>query len=173
MTRMKPDDVQNFLSQQISEFKRKALLVLKEEAVRSVRRNFEAGGRPQWIRSKKKGKLKGTKTLIVSGTLMNVSTQSNEAELSVTVSTDPRASAYAKIQNEGGTINMPARQMKLRKKKYKNGSTRTVFASTKHKKITMETTSKPTTIKIPARPFLVIPQEDIDRMRQKISQIKV
>lgn len=170
---MKPDEVQNFLNGKISEFKRKALNVIKEEAPRSIRKNFEQGGRPEWKPSQKKGKLKGTKTLIVSRTLMSVSAKANKAESSVTVSTNPRAGKYAKIQNEGGTINVPAKPLKFRQKKYKDGRTRTVFASKKHKKIVKETTSKPYKITIPKREFMNIPDADLNGIVSKINQIKL
>jgi phage gpG-like protein len=163
---MKPEEVRNFLTQQIAAIKRKALDIIAVEAQKSVKKNFEAGGRPKWKPSKKLRKHPGAKTLIVTGNLSNVSAVVSEAESSVTLTTNPLSRAYARIQQEGGTINHPAREMKFRR----NKTGRTVFASSNHKRITKTTTSKPYTITIPARPYMIIPKADLDAMIEKIKK---
>lgn len=163
-------DVKKYLTDQVKQRVQLALGVIETYAPKSIKKNFEVGGRPPWKPSKKSGKNKGTKTLVITGTLSNVSATRNEADLSVTLSVDPRARAYARIHQEGGTINMPARQLKFREKKYKSGQTRTVFASKKHKRIKMERTTKPYIIKMPPRPFMVIPDEDVGKIINEINK---
>lgn len=167
---MNVEDVKKYLTDQVKQRVQIALSVIETCAPKSIKKNFEAGGRPSWKPSKKRGKNKGTKTLVITGTLSNVSATRNDAGLSVTLSVDPRARAYARIHQEGGTIHMPARQLKFREKKYKSGQTRTVFASKKHKRIKMERTTKPYLIKMPARPYMVIPDEDVRAMVNEIER---
>ena len=149
-----------------------ALKVLAVEAERSIRKNFDEGGRPKWTPRKRISKRqKGTNILVISGAMKNViATAENDK---VVVRVNPLAREYAAIQNFGGVINMPARTIKFREKKNAGGK-RTVFASSRHKKITKQVTTKPYAIKIPARPFMVIPAEDYTRILNAIkSQIKL
>lgn len=144
----------------IDQIKRKALIVIEAEALKSVRTNFEQGGRPKWIPSKKSGKTKGTKTLVVSGNLSNIGSEVDFAGSKVTLMPNPLARVYARIQHEGGTISMKPRTMARRTKK----DGRSVFASKNRelkraKKIDVSF-SKAYTIEIPPRPYLVIPPED-------------
>lgn len=154
----------------IQQVKTTALNVLEIEGLRSVQKNFESGGRPKWIPSKKKGKLKGTKTLVVTGALREVSAVKDEAASSVTLITSPDSRAYARIQQEGGTINMPARTMARRTKK----DGRSVFASKnrqlKRAKKTDVSFAKAHTITIPPRPFLVIPPEDYPGLLEAVKR---
>ncbi len=137
---------------------------LETEAVKSVMRNFETGGRPdKWKQSKKSKKNAGTKTLVISGSMSQIQSQTEITSngLRVTLMPGPNAKAYARIQHEGGTINMPARTLRFKKSK-KTG--RDVFASRLHKRISKETVTKPYKIIITARPYLVIPDEDFPRI---------
>lgn len=148
-----------------SGIKAQALAVIKTEAVKSVLKNFEMGGRPKWEPSVKKGKLKGTKTLVVTGKLSNVS-----AEIAgdmVILKTAPEARAYAKIHQEGGTIEMPSREVRHRKVTAGRNKGKTVFASSRSKKAKPSMT-KPYKINIPARPYLVIPPEDIPKILKAV-----
>lgn len=154
------NEIENNLNRAIQQLKSTALKVLEIEGLRSVQKNFESGGRPKWVPSKKKGKLKGTKTLVVTGALREVSAVKDEVASSVTLITSPDSRAYARIQQEGGTINMKPRTMARRTKK----DGRSVFASKNRelkraKKIDVSF-SKAYTIEIPPRPYLVIPPED-------------
>lgn len=153
-------EIQSKLNSVIQDIRIKGLKAIEIEAVRSIQKNFEVGGRPAWIPSKKKGKLKGTKTLRVTGALSQVSAVRNDAESSITLITNPASRAYARIQQEGGTINISPRTMARRKKR----NNQSVFASKrrdtgKAKKVDVSF-SKGHQIKIPARPYLVIPPED-------------
>jgi phage gpG-like protein len=154
--------------------RRQALAVIETEAVKSVQKNFEVGGRPAWAPSTKRGKAKGTKTLVVSGDLSEVSAVADFAASTVTLITSPKARAYARIQNEGGTINMPARTVRTRTVTAGKNKGRSVFAKNSHKRGVKETQSKPYRIVIPARPYMVIPPEDITKIINTIkSNIKL
>jgi len=152
----------------IDQIKRKALIVIEAEALKSVRTNFEQGGRPKWIPSKKSGKTKGTKTLVVSGNLSNIGSEVDIAGSRVTLMPNPLARVYARIQHEGGIISMKPRTMARRTKK----DGRSVFASKnrelKRAKQIDVSFSKAYTIKIPARPYLVIPPEDYLRIVESV-----
>lgn len=142
-----------FITKQIVPRILKALAI---EGEKSIRRNFEAGGRPKWIPRKRiSKKQRGTNILVISGSLKNVVSKINSGDNSVSLITNPRARAYARIQQEGGTIDMPARNIRFRKSKG-----RIVFASHRHKNIHHETMGRAYQIKIPARPYLIIPPED-------------
>lgn len=164
------NEVENNLRRVIQEVKSTALKVIEIEALRSIQKNFESGGRPKWIPSKKKGKLKGTKTLVVTGALREVSAVKDEAASSVTLITSPDSRAYARIQHEGGTINIPPRTMARRTKK----DGRSVFAKKnrelKRAKQIDVSFGKAHTIRIPARPFLVIPPEDYPGLLEAVKR---
>lgn len=164
------NEVENNLRRVIQEVKSTALKVIEIEALRSIQKNFKSGGRPKWKPSKKKGKLKGTKTLVVTGALREVSAVKDEAASSVTLITSPDSRAYARIQHEGGTINIPPRTMARRTKK----DGRSVFAKKnrelKRAKQIDVSFSKAHTIEIPPRPFLVIPPEDFPGIVEAIKR---
>jgi len=166
---MTEQDVVDKLLKQVKGLLVKKLAIVEAEAKISIQRNFEEGGRPKWIPSKKNGKLRGTKTLVVTGALSEISSTVDNETLTVTLFTSPKASAYARAQQEGATINMPGRNILFRSKRYKDGSQRTVFAGRRHKK-TFEKVSKPYVIVIPARPFMVIPPEDLQKIIERINQ---
>lgn len=163
---MNEAEVKKFLEGAFNKVKVKALNVLEIEGPKIIKRNFASGGRPvKWKpRKSVSKKQKGTKLMVVSGNLSNVSAVKNEADSSVTLITNQLARAYARIHQEGGIINQPARVLRFRIKKYKSGLKRTVFASSKHKKIIKETLSKSYQIKMPARPYLVIPPDELNRV---------
>ena len=155
------------LTKLTGDIKKKAVAVIEVEAVKSIKKNFEVGGRPAWKPSIKRGKLKGTKTLVVSGALSDVSASADPSAGTVTITANPASRAYAKIQNEGGEINMPSRAVRRRTATKGKNKGKTVFASSRHKKAT-ETRTKAYKIVIPARPFMVIPPEDIEGIKNKI-----
>ena len=164
------NNIENKLRQIIATVKSGALKVLAIEAERSIRKNFDAGGRPQWQQRKRISKRqKGTNILVITGNMKNVIATAEGDRVVVRV--NPLAREYAAIQNFGGVINVPAREMKFRQSK-KTG--KTVFASSRHKKITKTATAKAHSIKIPARPYMVIPTQDYDRILNAIkTQIKL
>jgi phage gpG-like protein len=169
---MNEKDVKKFLTDAVNKVRVKALNVLVIEGPKIIKKNFTEGGRPVKWKPRKTitKKQKGTNLMVVSGNLSNVMAVKNESDFSVTLITNPSARAYARIHQEGGTINHPAKPLKFRRKKYKSGITRTVFASSKHKKIIKETMSKAYVQKIEARPYMVIPQEELNRVIKLITK---
>lgn len=183
MAEVTAEYIKNKIDSLIEQVKITALKVIEEEAVRSIQKNFEAGGRPKWIASKKtltkKGRkisgniFSGSNTLIDSGNLSLVTAKADLSNNIVTLTTDARTRAYARIHQEGGIINHPGGTHARRKKK----DGRSVFASKnrdtgKANKVDVSF-SKPYQIKIPPRPYLVIPAEDYpDILRSVESRIK-
>lgn len=160
MPDLKIPEVSRKIEAAIGIIKINALKALEIEAIRSIQKNFEVGGRPKWIPSKKKGKLKGTNTLRVSGTLSKISAVKDDNAGTVTLITNPGARAYARIHQEGGTINHPGGSRARRKKR----DGKSVFAKKNRdtgraNKVDISF-SKPYKIKIPARPYMTIPKED-------------
>lgn len=169
------DDIRNIADKLLKlegTIKQRARATLETELQESIQKNFDVGGRPAWKPSQKKGRAQGTKTLVITGNLRRTQVESRDTGvgLLVTLTPGPLASAYSRIHQEGGTINMPARAIRHREKKYKDGRKRTVFASRQHKRITKETMTKPYTITIPPRPYLVIPPEDYQRIINAVAQ---
>lgn len=100
---------------------------------------------------------------------MQVSVIIDEAGSKIVAIPNPLAGAYARIHQEGGTINMPARTVRTGK----NRSGRTVFVKSSRKRGVKETQGKSYIIKIPARPYLVVPEEDFGRMLNALGKIKI
>ncbi len=169
MAEIKISDVKKKIDSLLGQIKTSALKVVQVEAVRSIQKNFEVGGRPRWIPSKKKGRLKGTNTLRVTGTLSQVSAVRNDSDGTVTFTTNPGARAYARIHQEGGVINRKAGTQARRTKR----DGRSVFASKnrdtgKAKKVDISF-YKPYQIRIPARPYMVIPDEDLPQIMNQVA----
>lgn len=122
----------------------------------SVLENFEVGGRPKWTPLKaatikrKRGK---TSILVDKGILKGVTAQADAK--SARVGVQPAAKAYAAINQFGGTINHPGGTAYFPKK---DGEI--VFVSNARARPSMPRT-KPHRITIPARPYLVLQDEDI------------
>lgn len=164
---MNSEQISRAVNEAVGRIKSGTLKVLAVEWRRSIVRNFESGGRPKWTPRKKISKRqRGTKILVISGAMKNVSTVSDFGNYIINLKVDPRAKDYARIHNEGGTINMPARKLKFRK----NKSGRTVFASSKNKRITKETTSRAYVVKIPKREYTNIPADDYPRIISALKQ---
>lgn len=161
-------EIENNLNQIFKEIKGRALKALTVEAEKSIKMNFESGGRPEkWQPRKRVSKRqKGRKLLVISGNLSNVTAEVDEANSRVVLKPNPLARAYARIHQEGGTINMPARELKFRKKR----TGQSVFTSRIHKKATKTVQTKPYKITIPARPYLVIPPQDFERIKSAVAK---
>jgi phage gpG-like protein len=152
--------------------------------VSSAQQNFETEGRPgTWVALKsatKKFKEKHgwTKILFRSGQLKaSITGQGGVTGNSATIGSNK---AYARIQNDGGTISMPARVYKTRHRTdakgnllhqtdigmgphYRNSSRMLVFAKASHKRVLeRQFTGEAYAITIPARPFLLVQQADVD-----------
>ena len=163
------EEINRKIQDYILKIKDRSLKRIEVEALASIRKNFEIGGRPRWQPSIKKGKAKGTKTLVVSGNLSNVGSNIDHSAGQVILTSNPAARAYARIQQEGGTINRKGGSQARRTKR----DGRSVFASKrrdtgKANKVDVSF-SKPYQIKIPARPYLVIPPEDYERILKAVA----
>lgn len=166
-------EIENKLKQVQDNTSARVLKVLAVETEKSVRKNFDVGGRPPWEPSNRAKKFrkknpnaasnKSAKTLIKRGYLKNVTAYADTAANRVVLVIDPRARAYWEIHNKGGTIQISPRKLKI--KKSGRG-----FASSKHKHVkTVETKSY--TINIPKREFLNIPPEDHDRIISQVGKV--
>ncbi|MCX6161990.1 MAG: phage virion morphogenesis protein [Ignavibacteriae bacterium] len=82
----------------------------------------------------------------------------------VVITPNPLARNYSAIHQTGGVINMPGRTVRTRKVTAGKNKGRSVFASARNKRGVKETAGKAYKIKIPARPYLVIPPEDFPRI---------
>lgn len=161
------DNIRKKLEDTINLVKGEALRILRTEVKKSIDLNFETEGRGKW---KKKNKKDGRKTLQgKTGKLMQVSVIIDEAGSKIVAMPNPLAGAYARIHQEGGTINMPARTVRTGK----NKRGRTVFVKSSRKRGVKETQGKSYIIKIPARPYLVVPEEDFGRILNALGKIKV
>lgn len=155
--------VQNIIKQ----IRSKAAYVLETEAVKSVKQNFIQGGRPiKWEPSVKSKKNAGTKTLIISHAMSKITAETGNTNSGVVITLRPGvlAKAYSRIQQEGGTIQRKARSIRFRT----NKTGRIIFAKNSHKRITKETMSKPYSITIEPRPYLIIPPEDIPGILSRV-----
>ena len=141
-----------------------ALKVLQIEALKSVNKNFDEGGRPRWEPSKKIGTKRaakhGNKTLIDKGNLKRV--RSIIEGNAVILSTDPLAKAYAKVQQEGATW-----KVKSRERKRNSRSKR--FVRSDRSRGAESVSVKAHTITIPARPYMIVPPEDFARIMKAVS----
>lgn len=154
------DKIINKLNAEVKRIKGVAIRIAAIEGEKSVRRNFDEGGRPKWVPRKRiSKKQRGTNILVISGKMKNVTKRVEENQSRAVLRTNPQASEYAKIQHEGGKIYMQGRTYKFRVK-YKKGNKRTVFASSRHKRISKTTKGGPYVIRIPARPYMNIPESD-------------
>ena len=158
---MNSAEIENKIKEYIRVKSEATLDVLMEQGRRSVSQNFREGGRPEkWKPSQKLNKRPGAKTLIESGNLRTISLSKDVSTLQVMFGLNPLARAYGQIQNEGGTINMPARRYKFRL----NNANRSLFAKSSAKRFNRETQGRAYTINIPARRFMIIPESDFPRI---------
>ncbi len=134
---------------------------------KSIHRNFEVGGRPPWIPSQR-AKKTGDKTLIKTRQLMNSFTIDAFRDR-VEVGTNKK---YAAIQHFGGDINHPARERTMFFRKYKSGERKGLTRFSKESKAGygMKVPGRAYTIHIPARPFMMVQDEDWPEMTQRLGK---
>jgi phage virion morphogenesis protein len=144
-----------------------AMKVIGQIVRTSVIRNFEAGGRPKWEASQRVKK-KGGITLIKSHRLMNSITAkgySDRAEIGTNV-------VYAAIQQLGGSITQGARSELFIRNRYVR-KTKTGKKVGQFKKGTIAGrgfTFGGRTGSIPARPFLMVQDEDWTEIKSVINR---
>ncbi len=166
------ENIMSRLNEINSNLKPAVLNVFAVEWEKSIRANFVAGGRPgKWKPRRKISKRqKGTNLLVISGALKNYRATVELSGSRVILVSDPRAREYAEIHDKGGVIQIPSRVIRHRVKRYKDGSRRTVFAGSRHKKFT-ETQTKSYSIIIPKREHTNIPESDIPRILNAVKQV--
>jgi len=151
--------------------KSKIQKVIGQLAVRSIQRNFDACGRPERWQGSIRAKMKGGKTLTLSAKLRNSIVAKVQGDI-IRIGSNLR---YAKIHQEGGVITPKSAKMlaipltaiaKVQEPKdfdnlfvYKSANNKVFLAQSKDKKLVCHYLLKRKVV-IPARPFLVIPEED-------------
>lgn len=154
--------------------------MISQDMLAIVRENFDKEGRPKWTplakstirQRRKKGHWPG-KILQRSGQLLRSIIPSSDNNSAV-VSTNK---AYAAIHQYGGTIPIAARTKTIFHRtdakgnflKQKGNDKLLVFAKSSHKRKSAFTFGQRRyNINIPARPFLHIPDNDLEQIKQKI-----
>jgi phage virion morphogenesis protein len=132
----------------------------------SVKKNFEAGGRPVSWKSSKAAEKEGRKTLVKTSRLMK-SINARAYPDSTAVGTNV---VYAAIHQKGGDIRHPARERTIFFKQYRGGRHRGRTLFSKEKKATMGMKAKggAYTIGMPARPFIMVQDEDWQEIRWEL-----
>lgn len=138
-----------------------AMKIIGEVVAQSVRKNFDEGGRPAWPLS---GRVKkhGGKTLIKRGQAggllgsIHWKAYADRAEVSA-------SKVYAAVHQFGfsGTVNIPSHSRKVKTRDIGKGKKQTLsgvgFVKAHSRKMN-----------IPARPFLMVQNEDWGRIKQAI-----
>lgn len=159
-------EIKNNLARASVEIKRKIKIVLKEEARKSIKLNFDQEGRPnKWP---VKTKSDGRKTLLGKTRKLSttIAVEIEESENKIIIGSNV---LYAKIHNEGWEIYIPAKTRKFRKH---HGSEKAyVFAKNKRTKGIIERETKGYILKLPKREFLIIPAEDYPRILNNIQRV--
>lgn len=150
---------------------------LEQVVATSIDRNFSEGGRfgtdnplgggsQKWTKSKRAIKQSG-QTLVDSGLLassIQIRISQNGNKLNIEVGSNR---PYAAIQNFGGTIQRAARTKTYTQSRYTKGTKKGQYK--KGTSWGQGDTVGEHTITIPARPFLVLQNEDILKMKEIIS----
>lgn len=130
----------------------------------AVEENFLRQGRPEWqgwspqyARQRAGGKI-----LQKSGRLAKSIVQQSDNH-SATVGTNVR---YARIHQEGGTINIAARSQRSYHRQRRDGSVDNRFARKSRANFAQWNTIGAYKITMPARPFLQLSEEDVERMEE-------
>ncbi|MEQ9860622.1 phage virion morphogenesis protein [Pectobacterium cacticida] len=129
----------------------------------AVEENFAQEGRPSWAGWKSNAywaKRRGGKILQKSGRLASSISEYHDND-SATVGTNV---VYARIHQEGGTINMPARSQRAYYKQHKDGSVGHRFVKKSKSNFSQWNTMGEYKITIPARPFLHLTESDVEGM---------
>ena len=160
------------LSVKISQTSYRPILpIIKNIIVNSIEENFNQGGRfgsgpfgggeTRWRKSKRAIKQAG-QTLQDTGRLaasIRVNVKADQGKINIEIGSNL---TYAAIHQFGGDINHPGGTPYI---SLGNGLVRFVKKETASK-LGIEKKTKPHIIRMPARPFLVLQDEDIDRINQ-------
>ncbi|KYC24082.1 phage virion morphogenesis protein [Citrobacter sp. AATXR] len=132
----------------------------------AVEENFAREGRPEWMgwSPRYARKRHGGKILQKSGRLAKSITQYSTNDEAV-VGTNVK---YARIQQEGGEINIAARSQQAYYRQHKNGSVGNRFVKKSRSNFSQWNTIGEYKITMPARPFLHLTEDDISGMETTI-----
>ncbi|EBP3538312.1 phage virion morphogenesis protein [Salmonella enterica subsp. enterica] len=128
----------------------------------AVEENFAREGRPEWMgwSPAYARKRHGGKILQRSGRLAKSITQFSTNDEAV-VGTNVK---YARIHQEGGEISIAARSQRAYYRQHKNGSVGNRFVKKSRSNFTQWNTIGAYKIKMPARPFLHLTEDDVSGM---------
>lgn len=134
----------------------------------AVEENFAQQGRPAWMgwSPAYARKRHGGKILQKSGRLAASITQYSTND-EATVGTNVK---YARIHQEGGEISIAARSQKAYYRQNKDGSLNHRFAKKSQANFEQWNTIGAYKIKMPARPFLHLTEDDVERMENTAEQ---
>jgi phage virion morphogenesis protein len=145
----------------------------------AVEENFEQQGRPKWQDLKestkkqraKKGKWPG-KILQVSQGGLAAANEPGYNNSSAWVSNNKK---YAPTHQFGADITHPARERKVFLKKYRSGEKRgrTLFSRESKASLGMKVMGRAYTIHIPARPFMKLTPNDLEKIKRKMGSYLV
>lgn len=134
----------------------------------AVEENFASQGRPDWMgwSPAYARKRHGGKILQKSGRLAASITQYSTND-EATVGTNVK---YARIHQEGGEISIAARSQKAYYRQNKDGSVGNRFVKKSRANFEQWNTIGAYKIKMPARPFLHLTEDDVERMENTAEQ---
>lgn len=130
----------------------------------AVEENFRSEGRPAWAGwSPRYAKTRqGGKILQKSGRLATSINQHSDND-SATVGTNVK---YARIHQEGGTINQRARKQTVHFRQDKHGNVGKQFVKKSRSNFAQTVAVAAYKIKMPARPFLHLTEQDVEGMEE-------
>ena len=163
-------DFERSLGELIKKLENRAPLMREMAAAMgdAVEENFAQQGRPAWMgwspayaRHRRGGKI-----LQKSGRLAASITQYSTND-EATVGTNVK---YARIHQEGGEISIPARSQKAYYRQNKDGSVGNRFVKKSRSNFEQWNTIGAYKIKMPARPFLHLTEDDVEKMESTAEQ---
>jgi len=155
---------------------RKPLKVIGLYMMRSIAKNFAEGGRPEKWQQSLSAKLTGKRTLIQSAQLKNsITFKATTRKLSIGTN-----KIYAKVQQFGGTIKPKSKKaltvpihadaVGMRASDFQNTFVKKGIIFMKRGENAVPLFALKKSVKIPARPFLLFQQEDVDFINKRLGQ---
>ncbi|WP_410757253.1 phage virion morphogenesis protein [Erwinia psidii] len=144
--------------------RRPMMRALAGDMIDAVEENFAQQGRPAWAgwSPRYARKRKGGKILQRSGRLAaSISSHSDNDSASVGTNV-----VYARIHQEGGTVNIASRSQQAYYRQHKNGRVSNRFVKKSKSNYSEWNTIGAYKITMPARPFLHLTESDIERLEE-------
>ena len=163
-------DFERSLGELIKKLENRAPLMREMAAAMgdAVEENFAQQGRPAWMgwNPAYARQRRGGKILQKSGRLAASITQYSTND-EATVGTNVK---YARIHQEGGEISIPARSQKAWYRQKKDGSVGNRFVKKSRSNFEQWNTIGAYKIRMPARPFLHLTEDDVEKMENTAEQ---